>query len=482
MPVLRDYQVRAIELLRQRHRDRPCLVVGTGAGKTTIASEIIRAHVGRALFLVHRRELVDQAFDRLAQHGVKAGRIIAGHDEDRALPAQVASIQSLARRAHWAASLVIIDEAHHAVAETYRAMLDRYAGSIIMGMTATPLRLDGKGLGDMFGCLVEPVTTAALVEQGYLVAPKVFAPPIDLKGIRTRAGDYSLPELVERVSPLIGSITETWFQRANGMRTVAFACSIEHSREIVAAFQAKGVSAAHLDGTMARDERKAVLDALRSGAITLMSSCSIVSEGFDLPALQCAIQARPTKSLAMHRQQIGRIMRPPGPVIVLDHAGNHHEHGMVTDPVTWSLDGKPKKERATPTRQCSECFAIYPASEPKCPECGAVPEANQNVVTPGVENEGELEEFKSRESRESEYRSLVQEASRRRFALGWARMRYRDRFKVWPRFGEIERDNYVCRGHVWTWKSFGPRNVRRCDVCFRTDDPTRVADADAGKG
>ena len=472
MPVLRDYQVKAIAMLRERHRDRPCLVVGTGAGKTTIASEIIRAHVersGRALFLVHRRELVDQAFDRLAQHGVKAGRIIAGHDEDRALPVQVASIQSLARRAHWPASLVIIDEAHHAVAETYRAMLDRYAGSIILGMTATPLRLDGKGLGDMFGCLIEPVTTAALVEQGYLVAPKVFAPPIDLKGIRTQAGDYSLPELVERVSPLIGSITETWFQRANGMRTVAFACSIEHSKEIVAAFQAKGVSAAHLDGTMARDERKAVLDALRSGAITLMSSCSIVSEGFDLPALQCAIQARPTKSLAMHRQQIGRIMRPPGPVIVLDHAGNHHEHGMVTDPVTWSLDGKPKKERATPTRQCSECFAIYDASLPACPECGAVPEVNENVVAPGVENEGELEEFKSTEQRAEFYRELVIEASRRWYAVGWARARYQAKFGVWPRFQGIEDAEYNCREHKPVLAVYGPRRVMRCAKCCRSE-------------
>lgn len=473
MPMLRDYQVKAIELLRQRHRDRPCLVVGTGAGKTTIASEIIRAHVernGRALFLVHRRELVDQAFDRLAQHGVKAGRIIAGHDEDRALPVQVASIQSLARRAHWPASLVIIDEAHHAVAETYRAMLDRYAGSIIMGMTATPLRLDGKGLGDMFGCLIEPVTTAALVEQGYLVAPKVFAPPIDLKGIRTRAGDYSLPELVEHVSPLIGSITETWFQRANGMRTVAFACSIEHSREIVAAFQSKGVSAAHLDGTMPRDERKAVLDKLRSGEVTLMSSCSIVSEGFDLPALQCAIQARPTKSLAMHRQQIGRIMRPPGPVIVLDHAGNHHEHGMVTDPVTWSLDGNPKKERATPTRQCSECFAIYDASLPACPECGVVPELDARATQPGVENEGELEEFKSRESKADWYRATVIDASRSRYAIGWARMRYKAKFGTFPRFPEIEEHEYDCSKHNPVVTAYGPRRVMRCAQCCRSKD------------
>ena len=472
IPQLRDYQVRAVEMLRERHRDRPCLVVGTGAGKTTIASEVIRAHTergGRCLFLVHRRELVDQAHERLAQHGVRAGRIIAGHDEERSLAVQVASIQSLARRKHWPASLVIVDEAHHAVATQYRDVLDRYKDSILIGCTATPLRLDGKGLGDMFGCLVEPVTTATLVEQGFLVAPRVFAPPVDLKGIHMRAGDYSLPELIERVSPLVGSITETWFERANGLRTVAFACSIDHSRQIVAAFQARGVSAAHLDGTMPREERAKVIAALRSGEVTLMSSCSIVSEGFDLPALQCAIQARPTKSLAMHRQQIGRIMRPPGPVVVLDHAGNHHEHGLVTDPIEWSLEGKPKKPPATPTRQCKECFAIYDTSLLACPECGAVPEPSALVNAPGVENDGELTEFKSREAKAEFYRELVIEASRRWYAIGWARVRYRNKFGAFPRFPEIEAQEYQCREHEPTWREYGPRRVLRCDRCCRTE-------------
>lgn len=467
---LRDYQVRAVEMLRERHRDRPCLVVGTGAGKTTIASEVIRAHTergGRCLFLVHRRELVDQAVDRLAQHGVTSGRIIAGHPEDRTLKVQCASVQSLARRVHWPASLVFVDEAHHAVASTYRTVLDRYPDAVVVGLTATPLRLDGKGLGDMFGCLVEPVTTAELVDRGFLVAPKVYAPPVDLKGIRTVAGDYRLPELVQRVSPLVGNIVETWEKHALGMRTVAFACTIEHSRIIVDAFTARGVKAAHLDGTMPRDERAAIIAGVRSGAITLVSSCSVISEGFDVPDLQCAIQARPTKSLSMHRQQIGRIMRPPGPVLVLDHAGNHHEHGLVTEPVAWSLDGAPKREPSKATRTCKECFAIYDAALERCPDCGAVPEPTP-TRPPGVENEGELEEFKSRESKAEAYRELVRTASRSWYALGWARMRYRARFGVFPRFPDVERE-YECRDHAPTWREYGPRRVLRCDRCCRTE-------------
>lgn len=469
IPQLRDYQERAIQMLRERHKDRPCLVVGTGAGKTTIAAEVIRSAVargGRCLFLVHRRELVDQAVDRLAQHGVTSGRIIAGHPEQRELPVQCASVQSLARRVHWPASLVFVDEAHHAVASTYRTVLDRYPDAVLVGLTATPLRLDGKGLGDMFGCLVEPVTTAELVERGFLVAPKVYAPPVDLKGIRTQGGDYRLPELVQRVSPLVGSITDTWHERANGMRTVAFACTIEHSRMIVDAFDKRGVKAAHLDGTMPRDERAEIIAGVRSGAITLVSSCSVISEGFDVPDLQCAIQARPTKSLAMHRQQIGRIMRPPGPVIVLDHAGNHHEHGLVTDPIEWSLTGQPKKPPSQSTRTCRECFAVYDAALERCPDCGAVPEPTP-TRPPGVENDGELEEFRSRQSREQAYRELVRTASRSWYALGWARMRYKARFGVFPRLPEVERDEYECREHEPVLTHYGPRTVLRCSRCCR---------------
>ena len=211
-------------MLRERHRDRPLLCLPTGSGKTSVAAEIIRSAVAkghRCIFLVHRAELVDQAVDRLAEFGVPAGRIHAGHPEDRALPVQVACIPTLVRRKHWPAQLVIVDECSHAVSESWSKVIGRYDGipwrnaaqsepAFVIGLTATPIRLDGKGLGDIFGAIVEPVSTRTLITAGYLVEPKVFAPPVDLSRLPVRGGDYSIPELAVRMQKLTGSITNEW--------------------------------------------------------------------------------------------------------------------------------------------------------------------------------------------------------------------------------------------------------------------------------
>lgn len=459
-------------MLRERCRDRPLYVAGTGSGKTTVASEIIRRHTergGRSLFLVHRKELVDQAVNRLADHSITAGRIRAGDATALHLPVQVASILTLARRKHWPASLVIVDEAQHAPSQSFRNVLDRYPDAIICGLTATPCRLDGKGLGDYFGCIVEPITTAELVAAGYLVAPKVFAPPVDLSGIKKSMGDYSLPELVDRVSPLVGSITATWLERARGMRTICFACTIEHSRKIVEAFQAAGVNAAHVDGTTAEAEREDALTKLRAGDIDIISNVALFGEGVDMPELQCVILARPTKSLALFRQAVGRVLRPPGPVIVLDHAGNHHEHGLVTDPVIWSLTGAVRKPQAASVRTCRVCFALYDPALPACPDCGTVALPEPRATKPGVENEGELVEFKTRESKADYYRAVVIDASRSRYAIGWARMRYKAKFGTFPRFPEIEEEEYECPDHAPVLAVYGPKRVLRCGKCCRSE-------------
>ena len=466
--MLRPYQQRAVTMLREHHRDRPLLCLPTGAGKTTVAAEVIRSATSRgnrAAFLVHRRELVDQAVARLAHFGVQAGRILAGHPEERDLPVQVASIPTLVRREHWPAEVVIVDECSHATSASWGRCLDRYAESFVIGLTATPIRLDGRPLGDIFGCLVEPVTTQELVDAGHLVAPEVFAPPVDLSKIRKRAGDYSLPEVYERMNPLTGSIVSTWLERTPGQRTVVFAVNVKHSQEIVAAFQQQGVAAEHIDGANPRED---TLARLRSGETTLVSNCMVLSEGWDLPALQCAVLARPTKSLALFRQMVGRIMRPPGPVTVLDHAGNHHEHGEVTEPVEWSLEGKPARSlNLDPLRTCSECFAIYPPAAEECPQCG---NRNEPVIArqPGVENPGELVRF-TRSDKALWYAEQVRMASALGYKIGWARGQYKSRWGSWPRFSDIERAEYECKAHNPVLQQYGPRTVMRCPVCCREE-------------
>ena len=472
---LRDYQLNAIAELRRHLSDRPLCCLPTGAGKTSVASEIIRRVVNngrRAVFLVHRRELVDQAVERLEQFGVKAGRILAGYPERRTRPVQVASIPTLLKRDHWPADLVIVDECAHAVSASWQRCLERYDGSWIIGLTATPIRLDGRGLGDLFGCIVEPVTTRQLIAQGYLVEPTVYAPPLDLSGVRVRRGDYDLPQITERMSKLTGSITETWMRHARGLRTVVFAVNVDHSERIVQAFRDLGVRAEHIDGGTATRQRARTLRKLRSGRLDLVSNCMVLSEGWDLPALRCAILARPTKSLALFRQMVGRVMRPPGPVVVLDHAGNHHEHGPVTDEIEWSLD---TPERRAPTggavRTCLECYAIALPGATACPECGAPLSVRDEATPPEVHAPGELVAFKpTREDRLATYRDLVIAASVNERRLGWARNQYRTRFGVWPRgVRDIETELYRCptRGlHQWEVKEYGARRVKRCEWCY----------------
>lgn len=470
--MLRPYQLKAIEMLRAEYHNRPILCVPTGGGKTTVAAEIIRrtlARGNRALFLVHRQELVAQAVTRLADFGIEAGRILAGHPEDLNLPCQVASIPTLARRDHWPADLLVVDEAAHAASQSWRTLLARYPDAWVIGLTATPARLDGKALDECFGCILEPVTVQDLIRDGYLVEPQVWAPPVDLAGVPLRGGDYDPLEVVDRMTKLSGNIVDHWHEKAFGMRTVLFACTVEHSEALVERFREVGVRARHLDGKTPRATRAGILQDLKDGRLDLVSNCMVLSEGWDLPALQCCILARPTKSLALHRQMVGRVMRPPGPVIVLDHAGNHHEHGPVTLPMEWSLSGRPRRVPGTPQpRTCRQCYALIPSGEPVCPECGA--RMQPSVPVPPQETHEKLVQFlgskSDRATREKEYRRLVMKASRQHYKLGWARNQYRARFGKWPRFPYIER-LYECPDHEWEMKQYGPKRVLRCAWCFR---------------
>lgn len=485
MVVLRDYQLRAVSEIRAalgRHKS-VVLCLPTGAGKTAIACEMIRRALARnyrCLFLAHRLELVEQARDRLASFGIAAGIIKAGFRETRDATVQVACVPSLIRRDFPPANLVIVDECHHGVSASFMAVIKHYrdADAWIVGLTGTAARLDGKPLAEAFDEIVAPVKTSELISAGFLIDPIVFAPPsISRKGLHKRGGDYSLPELAERMVKLTGSITATWLERAAGLKTVAFAVNVDHSQRIAAAFTELGIKAAHVDGSMSTAERSEVIRKLRAGDIDILSNCSLLGEGWDLPALQCAILARPTASLTVHRQQIGRVMRPPGPVIVLDHAGNHHCHGPVTDEIEWSLTGKAKRVPGPGIRVCPECFANLPAGTPVCPRCGAELSSADEVEPPGVENPGELTRFvaASREDKAEWYRDVLRDASRIGRALGWARHMFRSRFGSWPRLREIERSEYRCPGHVYTMKEYGPKRVDRCEHCYDERTPVSTA-------
>ena len=445
---LRDYQVRAVEKVIDKLGTRPILVSPTGSGKTTMATEIIERLGLPTLWLAHRKELIDQAAERLAAHGLHAGIIMAGYKGDPDAQVQVASVQTLVRRHKPPAGLVVVDECHHATADSYQSALTEYDDAALIGLTATPFRLDGRGLGDLFGELVVAAWPDELCTAGYLHRPRVWASEApDLRGNGVVAGDYSVGALAERTNTLKlnADIVETWRMRAAGKRTVAFAVDIEHSEAIAQAFLDAGVAAEHLDGSTGRTERDAILCRLAAGQTQVVCNCMLLTEGWDLPALECAIIARPTASLNLHLQMIGRVMRAcdgKDGAIVLDHAGNHHVHGLVTRRLNYTLSQeKAGSDEPLGLRRCGTCGVLFEETAQRCPECGWVPSTGAERHRPPVHGEGKLIEFDDApfEYRSQFWRQLEAQRQAAGYRPGWSYYQFRDRFGEAPvvAFGEL---------------------------------------------
>jgi DNA repair protein RadD len=392
---LREYQVRAVESVRQRMRagiSRLVLVAPTGSGKTVIASHIIEAAKdkgSRVVFLAHRRELIVQCYNKLQDAGIPVDQlsIIMGQDKraNKVAPVQVCSVDTLRNREKPPCDLLIIDECHRSCSQTYRDLIAHYlAGeerARLLGLTATPYRADGQGLGDMYEALEVVSTPQELIYLGFLVKPRVLSLPKgmlpDLSHVRTSRGDYDEGQLSAAVDQgaLVGNIVEHWREHARGMRTVAFATSVSHSRHIVERFGAANVSAEHLDGNTPTAERDAILARLRAGMTLVCSNVGVLCEGWDMPEVKCAILARPTKSTGLYLQQAGRILRPwhGHGALILDHAGNALCHGLPHDDRSFDLQmtkEKKEKEREDKARQCPECNEIWPRRQTSCPTCG----------------------------------------------------------------------------------------------------------------
>lgn len=404
---LRPYQQRAVDGLRAARRAgrRALLLVApTGAGKTTMAADIVRGAAAKGsatIFLAHRIELIDQASDRLTLFGLPHGIIKAGRKATPEALLQVVSIQTITRRTLPPATVIIVDEAHRVLGASYLKLLEAYPDATIIGLTATPIRLDGRGLGDVFEHLEEAATIGELVESGDLLRPRVFAPSVpDLTGVRTQAGDFNGLQLAEAMDKpqLVGDVVATWLRLAGGQRTVVFAASVEHSRHLCDGFAAAGVAAEHLDGETDPDERKAILARLEAGTTTVVCNHGVLTEGWDCPPCAVCVLARPTKSLGLYLQMVGRVLRPDPRktgALVLDHAGATLMHGLVTEERAWSLDPKKKREQAAPSvRQCGACYAIAPGGTPVCPECGeAYAEPARAEATTLRVRDGELREI-----------------------------------------------------------------------------------------
>jgi superfamily II DNA or RNA helicase len=256
------------------------------------------------------------------------------------------------------ADLIVVDECHHCPANSYQTIIDAYPDAIILGLTATPCRGDGRGLGGIFQTIIETPQVAELVEKGFLVKTRVYAPVIpDLKGVRIQAGDYAENQLADRMDrpQLIGDIVTHWHKYGEGRRTVAFAVNVAHSIHMRDEFIKSGVHAEHIEGTTPKDERDATLARLASGEVELVTNCMVLTEGWDMPEVGCCILARPTKKMGLYRQMIGRVLRPApnkADAIILDHSGAVFKHGFAEDYVEWTLDPDRRAEsREQQTRE-----------------------------------------------------------------------------------------------------------------------------------
>lgn len=390
-PVLRPDQHATIERMRQalREKIRRLLVVAPcGFGKTVIiawtSESFITISKLPVLVLVHRQELVTQTLQKLAARSIHAG-VIMGSDKraDPSAMAQVASVPTLHRRLKSGrlppAGLIFVDEAHHCLSRSYREVLAAYPDAIWIGLTATPVRADGQGFGDVFERLIVAATTRELIKRGSLSPFDYFALDApDLHEIPVTAGDYQVDKLeaAMNTSVLIGSAVKEYLALAKGKRAFVYAVGIEHSKTLAAEFAAAGVSSAHLDQSTPKEERAQIIEDFRAGRILALCSVGCLTEGVDVAEAEVCSLNRPTKSLSLFIQMAGRALRTaPGKTraIILDHGGNVFRHGFPDDDREWSLEKSPER-RQSDLMVCTNCgFATARfRSDGTCPQCGSL--------------------------------------------------------------------------------------------------------------
>lgn len=377
---LRPYQQKLIDETRMHLRDgkKVLIVSPTAGGKTATLSHMIATASQRdfsSFFVVHKRELLRQVIDAFMEADIDFGVIAAGYPEQKKR-VQIVMIQSLARRVFETPDLIVIDEAHRSTAKSYDKLFQLEA--FIIGLSATPQRTDGRGLADRFDVIVESPDVAALRDAGYIAPFKYYAPSsISMKGVKKQGGDYVAAD-IEKVfekSTIVGDSVRDYKELTSGKRMLVFCYSVKHAKDVCERFRQGRVPAAHLDGGMPDLQREYILNSFKLGDTKVIASCDLLLEGIDIRNVEVIDQQRPTDSLIVFMQLIGRGFRLfPGKthLIIFDRVGNYLRHGLPDAPRVWSLDSKPKRKskvKSIPTRRCKECFAVSPGGTSHCVDC-----------------------------------------------------------------------------------------------------------------
>lgn len=427
----RAYQTESINSIRKEFiagHKRVMLHLATGGGKTHIFCTMVKESVmrgKRCIVVVRGRKLVDQASNRLLRENVPHGVLMNNHWNYRPNEkVQVCSIDTMiSRNLKPEADLIIIDEAHlFDPSSKATAWLDQY-DCFKVSVTATPY-LD-KGLRHLADAIVHPITMQGLIDLGYLVPFRPFAPASpDLSQVKVSATtkDYVADQLesVMTSGTLTGNIIEHWKKIAFNLPTIGFAVNIHHSKLLTQKFVEAGISAEHCDADTPDNERNEIIKRVESGETRVVWNVGILSVGVDVPCLRAIILARPTKSYNLYIQQAGRGTRPfegKKDCILLDHAGNIPQHDLPTEEREASLDGILKETFKKKSKICSNCFSVYRGSN--CPECGVVAPDAPTLSTP-EENENELREVKSIHPILKDHKMFLREAKAKGHRPSWA--------------------------------------------------------------
>ena len=369
--MLRDYQKdlydKTVDAFKRGFR-RPLIVAPCGAGKSYLFAEMTRQTKGEVLVLTHRQELKQQHEELLRNLEITNARVSMILTE----------VNRLGK--YPTPSLIVTDEAHLSRSNSWVKVIEYY-NTYTVGFTATPVRLDGKPLGDIYDCLIEGVDTRWLIDNNRLSPYEYYAPTlVDVSGLKTRCGDYVVSDLEELMNEraVYGDVIKTYSKIAPGERSIVYCVSVRHAERTCDAFNNAGIRAAFLCSDTPSNQRRAILGDFRSGVITVLVNVGIISEGVSIDEVSCCMLLRPTESVALGIQQMMRCMRylPNKTAKILDFVGNYLRVGLPDDKREWSLDKPVSKRKQMDEngnfyiRCCPECFLTF-ATAPVCPYCGA---------------------------------------------------------------------------------------------------------------
>jgi DNA repair protein RadD len=451
MTTLRDYQNSALKqtYASMRLHRKTILQLPTGSGKSHIAAALMEHALQnnkRVAFLVDRIVLGDQITDRLFEAGLPISVMQAQHPMyNPNKPIQICSIQTLARRdrRYWPeVDLFIFDEAHMKYA-IVQEIMDKWDLIPWLGLTATPFT---RGLGLIWENLVVGITTKELIEQGFLCDYEAFGPDTpNLVGVRRSGGDYSAPDLETRMNSITGNIVKHYLETGNDRKGLAFTPTVAYSQYLAEEFKKNGVDADYVSHHDTPEQRHDKMTRYRSGDIRMMCNCDVLTKGFDMGDIEYGILARPTRSLALHIQMIGRFLRTHDnkPIAtIMDHAGNIERLGFPDDDLPTTLDmGEPGENSDTrdepeerQPRTCPQCYSIVPPATPQCPVCGHMARRQPEVeVKSGILKKLENPNITAGQMKQDVYGQLLTIAKTYSYSRGWVSHKYKEIFKVWPR-------------------------------------------------